>query len=435
MFPNEVSYYLFLILILIALSMLKSHNAQLIVILASSYIFYIISNNYLVVSLIFVSVLTFYSGYFIYVKDNKKLYLGMALFGSLGQLCLFKYSGLLAPLGISYFTFMGINYVFDIYRGKMKPTDSWLEYALFISFFPVITSGPIIRARDFLIQLKSKIEIRSDNLQQGLTLIGMGLIMKLVIADNLSIYLDPVFSEPTKYGSRAIIFAALAFGIQLYCDFAGYSDIALGSARLFGFRFPMNFNNPYLALSPADFWHRWNISLSTFLRDYVYISLGGNRKGMLRTHINLIITMVLCGLWHGATWNFLIWGGYHGILLSLHRLIRFPNNRATTIAGMVLTQYLVFLGWLFFKVNDLDDLIYCLGKFIMPTGFEVTDFVIGAAIVSMLLIFRNRLSDNDLVAYLGSVKGGYWFIYILVTILVIYFFSPIKVTKFIYAGF
>lgn len=435
MFPNELSYYVILTALLIVLSVLKTRPIYTAILLAVSYISYITFNNYLVASLVFTSALTFYCGRFIFSGNRKKLYLALAILGSLGQLFLFKYSGLLAPLGISYFTFMSLGYVFDIYRGKIQPTDSLSEYALFVSFFPIISSGPIIRARDFLSQIKDRIEITPDNFQQGLALITTGLIMKLIFADNLASYVDPRFANLTDFGSRTIILATLAFGIQLYCDFGGYSNIALGSARLLGFKFPMNFNNPYFAMSPADFWHRWNISLSTWLRDYLYIPLGGNRKGLLRTHLNLIITMVVCGLWHGATWNFLIWGAYHGALLSLNRLIRLPENRLISVAGMILTQYLVFLGWLIFKVNDPGKLAYCVSKFLVPTGLSYTEIGFGILAASVLVLAKDRVANNDWIDRLGAVRPAYWFIYLVLAMMLIYWGHPVEMTKFIYAGF
>jgi len=238
-----------------------------------------------------------------------------------------------------------------------------------------------------------------------------------------------------KFNSRAIMLATLAFGVQLYCDFGGYSNIALGCARILGFKFPMNFNNPYFAMNPQDFWHRWNISLSCWLRDYLYIPLGGNRKGAYRTYINLIITMVLCGLWHGATWNFLIWGGYHGTLLSLNRLIRLPSNRFSPMVGTLLTQYLVFLGWLIFKLSDSSNLTYCIHKFLIPEGFSYTEIVLGILMISILLLVRGKIANNDWLSRLGSAKPLYWFIYLVLAINMIYWFSPVKVTKFIYSGF
>jgi len=439
MLPNEFDYYLVLTFLILTLEIatLKSSRTQIVILLFASYILYISSNNYLVFSLAFVTILTYHCA-----KFNNKSLLAVALIGSLGQLALFKYSGLLntlgfsfSTLGVSYYTFMALGYTIDVYRGKIPPASSLLEYTLFVSFFPVITSGPIIRAGDFLAQIKDRLKIRPENFQQGLTLITVGLIMKLVIADNLASYVDPIFADPIKFQSRDVILATLAFGIQLYCDFGGYSNMALGTARMIGFKFPMNFNNPYFAMNLQDFWHRWNISLSCWLRDYLYIPLGGNRKSIFRTHLNLILTMIACGLWHGATWNFVLWGCYHGVLLSLHRLIRLPKNRILSLAGILVTQYLIFLGWLVFKVSDINNLEYCLSKFFIPTGFTSIDLAMGGTIIAGLLLLRTKIANNNWMSRIGSLRPIYWFLYLLIAINLIYWASPVKVTKFIYAGF
>jgi len=440
MLPYEVNYYIYLILVLLALFLLKSRFAQITVLVGTSYFLYILSNNYLILSLAFVTLLTYYCAR--YINYNKKLLLILALTGALGQLAIFKYTGFLSSLGfsfstlgVSYYTLMALGYTIDVYRGKLQPTESLIEYALFVSFFPVITSGPIIRAGNFLAQIRDRLKFTPENFQQGLTLIIMGLIMKLVIADNLASYVDLIFVDPMKYQSRDIILATLAFGVQLYCDFGGYSNIALGTARMLGFTFPMNFNNPYFATNPQDFWHRWNISLSCWLRDYLYIPLGGNRKGARRTYSNLILTMFACGIWHGATWNFLLWGGYHGGLLSLHRLIRLPENRIISLAEILITQYFIFLGWLIFKVNNINNLEWCLTKFLIPTGFTSVDLAVGGTIIAVLLLLRTKIADNNWMSRIGSFRPIYWFFYIFIAINLIYWASPVKVTQFIYAGF
>jgi alginate O-acetyltransferase complex protein AlgI len=300
-------YAFFLVFVILATALLEQRSLQIILLLLASYFFYITTSGFLIVALLFATGITFFCGERIQrarETKKKKVYLFLALIATLGQLSLFKYFGLslgisnlmhfpanfgmpmdgtnlLLPLGISFFTFQSLSYVFDIYRGKLTPASSFKDYALFVSFFPQITSGPIVRAKDFLSQLQAKVrlDIESQSLKNGITLIGIGLVKKMVIADNIASYADTVFSHPTYFGSLRIILATVAFGIQLYCDFSGYSDIAIGIARILGFRYPINFNNPYLAFSPNDFWHRWNISLSSFLRDYLYIPLGGNRKG------------------------------------------------------------------------------------------------------------------------------------------------------------
>jgi len=195
------------------------------------------------------------------------------------------------------------------------------------------------------------------------------------------------------------------------------------------------FNNPYFAANPQDFWHRWNISLSCWLRDYLYIPLGGNRKGAGRTYLNLMLTMLACGVWHGAVWNFLLWGGYHGILLSLHRLIQLPENRILSLVGILATQYLVFIGWLLFKVSDISILSYCLSKFVLPSGFSQIELAAGGVAIVILLLFRQQIANNYWAAQIGSSRPVYWFLYLVVAFNLIYWLSPMKVVKFIYANF
>ncbi len=435
MLPNSIEYYLLVCMLIIAIAAVN--NYQTLILLAASIAFYSITSQLFVWPLVLVILITYFGGHALRkYPEKKESILAFILIGVLAQLALFKYvPGQMLPLGISYYTFMALGYVIDVYREKLLPVNSIIEYALFVSFFPVITSGPIIRARDFLAQSKNRLKITPENFQHGFTLIIIGLIMKLVIADNLAPYVDSIFANPIKFQSRDIIFATLAFGIQLYCDFGGYSNIALGTARMLGFTFPMNFNNPYLATNPQDFWHRWNISLSCWLRDYLYIPLGGNRKGTIRTYSNLLLTMIACGLWHGATLNFLLWGAYHGGLLSLHRLIRVPQNRIISLTGILVTQYLVFIGWIIFKVDNLNNLEYCLSKFLIPSGFTFIDQIVGGTIIAVLLLLRNKIANNNWMSRIGSSRHIYWFIYLIIAINLIYWASPVKVTKFIYAGF
>lgn len=435
MLPNGIEYYLFICMLMIAIAAIK--NYQAIILLAASTAFYIVSSQFFIWPLVLVILITYYGGHAVKkFPEKKEILLLMILFITLIQLAIFKYlPGLLLPLGISYYTFMALGYIIDVYRGKLQPSTSLIEYALFVSFFPFITSGPIIRAENFFAQIKRSIKITPEDFKQGITLISIGLIMKLVIADNLAPYVDPIFADPIKFQSREIILATLAFGIQLYCDFGGYSNIALGTARMLGFKFSMNFNNPYFAMNPQDFWHRWNISLSSWLKDYLYIPLGGNRKSTIRTYFNLVLTMVACGLWHGATWNFLLWGAYHGGLLSLHRLIRLPENRISSLVGILVTQYLIFLGWLVFKVSDINDLHICLSKFLIPAGFASVDLAAAGVIISVLLLLRTKIADNNWVRRIGSFRSLYWFLYLIIVINLIYWASPGKITEFVYASF
>src|SRR5262245_10287096 len=217
------------------------------------------------------------------------------------------------PLGISFYTFEAISYVVDVYRGRTQPVRNPLDYAVYILFFPHLVAGPIVRPYEFLPQLDRPKRFDWPRFQAGVQLFLIGLLKKIVIADQVALVIDPVFKTPGEFNSAALWLAVLGYAVQIYCDFSGYTDMALGLAHTLGFKLPNNFNAPYLASSPADFWRRWHISLSRWLRDYLYIPLGGNRKGPVRTMVNLFVTMLLGGLWHGANWTFVVWGAYHGM--------------------------------------------------------------------------------------------------------------------------
>ena len=258
---------------------------------------------------------------------KRKMLVTLSLAINLGLLCYFKYTNffyeMLAPLwngtfepldiflpvGISFFTFQSLSYTLDVYRRDLKPLDNLLDYVFYVSFFPQLVAGPIVRARDFIPQIRQPQFVSNEMFGQGVFFIISGLFKKAVISDYISInFVERIFDNPGLYSGIENLFGVYGYALQIYCDFSGYSDMAIGIALFLGFRFPINFNSPYKSDSVTEFWHRWHISLSTWLRDYLYISLGGNRKGKLRTYINLILTMLLGGLWHGASWNFIVWG-------------------------------------------------------------------------------------------------------------------------------
>lgn len=234
------------------------------------------------------------------------------------------------PVGISFFTFESMSYVIDVYRGELEPQKSYFEYLSFVAFFPHLVAGPIVRPRDLLPQLAGPARFSSEEASEGLFLIAVGLLKKVVIGDYLALNLvDRVFDAPLMYSALECYVGVLGYAVQIYCDFSGYTDIAIGSALLLGVRFPLNFNAPYKAHNIADFWRRWHISLSTWLRDYLYISLGGNRRGKGRTYFNLMATMLLGGLWHGASWTFVVWGALHGAALAITRALQDLRARAS----------------------------------------------------------------------------------------------------------
>jgi D-alanyl-lipoteichoic acid acyltransferase DltB (MBOAT superfamily) len=265
---------------------------------------------------------------------------------------------IILPLGISFHTFQTLSHSIDVHRGRLVPSRSWVDYAAFILFFPQLVAGPIERASHMLPQYQRKRVIRAEDVQEGLWLILLGYFRKVAIADTAAVLCEPMFSHPEKFDSSELVAGLLLFTVQIYGDFAGYSDIARGTARLFGFELKRNFEHPYFAINVSDFWRRWHISLSTWLRDYLYVPLGGNRNGTLLTYRNLMITMLLGGLWHGASWNFVIWGALHGAYLCIHRALKPVIDRAPTAgllgalftaSGALLTFALVAFTWLFFR--------------------------------------------------------------------------------------
>lgn len=269
--------------------------------------------------------------------------------------------GLLLPIGISFYSFEAISYAVDAYQGKTTVARSYLDLLLFITFFPHLVAGPIVRARDFLPQLETARRVTSDCVAKGVQWIVIGYFMKIGVADNLAPAVDRVFANPGSASTLEAWLATLFFSFQIFCDFAGYTLIARGLAKLIGYDLTSNFEHPYIARGFSDFWKRWHISLSSWLRDYLYIPLGGNRDGRFLTYRNLMITMLLGGLWHGAAWTFVVWGGLHGLYLVGEHLIRgarrTPTERSTLrdLAAILITFVLVLVAWVFFRAASLPD--------------------------------------------------------------------------------
>ena len=276
---------------------------------------------------------------------------------------------IILPVGISFFVFQGLSYVVDVYRGDAPAEISLFKFALYIAFFPQLVAGPIIRAKDLLFQFEQDVQVDRQSTSAGLYMILCGLLKKAILADYLAAnLLDRVFESPSSYGSLEVLATVYGYALQIYGDFSGYTDIAIGVALLLGFALPPNFNLPYRANGLQDFWRRWHISLSTWLRDYLYIPLGGSRGGRVATYRNLFITMLLGGLWHGASWNFVIWGAFHGLGLAVWRIsaalwttlsIRIPALPAVTSPGMqglriFLTFHFVAALWIFFRAENFD---------------------------------------------------------------------------------
>ncbi len=278
---------------------------------------------------------------------------------------------IILPLGISFYTFETISYVVDVYRGRTRAARDPLDYALFILFFPHLVAGPIVRPRDFLPQLRRPKRLDWDRVYLGARLFILGFFKKCIIADHLGeLVVDPVFADPAAFGSSAAWLGVLAYAVQIYGDFSGYSDMGIGLAHSLGFKLPVNFHYPYLSANVAEFWRRWHISLSSWLRDYLFIPLGGSRGGTARTYRNLIVVMLLGGLWHGANWTFVVWGLYHGVLLALHRALPWPRALGSALLRpvcVVTTFVAVCAGWVFFRAPTFGDAGTILARMAWPT--------------------------------------------------------------------
>lgn len=356
-------------------------SLRLLFVTAFSYYFYYKSSG-LYFGLLAVVTLSDYLIAQCIARHRSKWLVALSLLIDLGLLGYFKYTNFFAgmwaqmigsnfqpwdiflPVGISFFTFQSMSYVIDVYRGDLKPLSSLLDYAFYVSFFPQLVAGPIVRARDFAPQIRKPLEITSQMLAQGSYLIAIGLFKKAVISDYISLnFVDRIFDNPSLYSGVENLLGVYGYTLQIYCDFSGYSDMAIGIALLLGFRFPMNFNAPYRSESITDFWRRWHISLSSWIRDYIYISLGGNRKGKVRQYVNLIITMLLGGLWHGASLNFIAWGGMHGMALAIHKWLRenlfhhdkhYRSRGLRLVFSVLLTFHFVAFCWIFFRNHTFE---------------------------------------------------------------------------------
>jgi D-alanyl-lipoteichoic acid acyltransferase DltB (MBOAT superfamily) len=390
--------------------------------LAASLFFYLAWIPRYIVILLLLITIDFFAALWIESREGtrRRGALILSLCANLGLLGWFKYANFLrdtwfalvnsgahveplaiiVPLGISFHTFQSLSYVIDVYRRKQPAIRSYVDYALFVSFFPQLVAGPIVRAEEFFGDYFHWKAPSAEEWQRGCAMILTGYIKKLVCADQFALVADKYFADPAAIPGFAPAWTgSIAFGLQIFFDFSGYTDIAIGVALLFGFHFPENFRRPYLAASATEFWRRWHITLSHWLRDYVYISLGGNRKGAWRTRVNLMLTMLLGGLWHGASWNFVIWGGYHGLLLSVERVIWGRRERTgwQRIPLTVVTFLLVTISWVFFRAKTFDAARFVVGQ--MFTGASGGPFLLGP--------WQLALAGLTLVIALAEEKQGW----------------------------
>ncbi|MEO1654903.1 MAG: MBOAT family protein, partial [Bacteroidota bacterium] len=323
---------------------------------------------------------------------------------------------LILPVGISFYTFQTISYIVDVYRRSIKPCDNLLDFAFYLSFFPQLVAGPIVRAKDFLPQIHQKISFKKEDMGQGLYMILKGLVKKAIIADYVAQYVNLVYANPAGYSGFEHLMAMYAYTLQIYCDFSGYSDMAIGLALLMGFRLPDNFKSPYNAADITEFWRRWHITLSTWLRDYIYIPLGGNRKGEERQFANLMITMLVGGFWHGASWKFVFWGGMHGLGLIVHKIF---NQTARSMEwspellrpiGWLINFHFVALLWIFFRAANFGDAAWSIHQMIFNLDWayfipflQTRGLVFLFIVVGFALHFVRDMDKLKLAEYYSSL--------------------------------
>ncbi len=486
---NTIEFIVFFISVLVIFVIFKNRNFHHYFLLGASYLFFYWSSNYLILLLIFSTILDFYVGKEIWKTKsirNKKILLAISVVGNLGLLGFFKYSdfaitqfnilgnyinltdeipllNLTLPIGISFYTFQTITYSLDIYRGQLKPSKSFREFAIFVTFFPQIVAGPILRAKQFLPQLNEKIDklkisklrlitIEKTTLKIGIAMMALGFFKKMFFADNISPMVNEIFAMPVGLESFTIIWGAIGFGIQVFGDFSGYSDIAIGAALIMGFKIPPNFNKPFFATSPSEFWRRWHISLSSWVKDYLFLPIVYRKIGSDFVLISgTLVTFLLLGFWHGAGWNFILFGLIHGIYVTFEIFIQkrnptFANNRffKTThgrIISILFTQYLVFFAWISFRVEDTDLMLYSMQKFLIwdfqignTIGFiRAHKFESGLICLFLILNFVSFRIGN----LLQRISSNNYFLFSFLTIIMlsIFFFYDGNSEDFIYFKF
>lgn len=473
---NSFIFLIFLAAVIPIYFSLPKHWRKYFLILAS-YVFYGYWDWRFCALILLSTLVDFYAARMIYRKvslKEKKAYLLLSVIVNLGILASFKYFqffidsfaplagifggnldflhlNIILPIGISFYTFQTMAYTIDVYRGKIKPTNNLADFALYVSFFPQLVAGPIERAGHLLPQIEILGRPTAEQVKTGVILIVTGMFKKVMIGDTTGRIVDNIFASPGFYKSDEILMALVLFSIQIYADFSGYSSIARGTARLFGVELMRNFEQPYLSSNITEFWRRWHISLSSWLKDYVYIPLGGNRKGELRTYINIMITMILGGLWHGANWTFVVWGGLHGLYLCIHKLMlgkrkikeRFEYTSFSSLlkffSKVILTFLLVLFTWLFFRAEDFSQAFFIMGKFInWESGeftlrfFRITSIFMFVVLIMDVLEYYTR--KHSFVALIKAVPVRYAVLTAVMLVTLLYMFQS-EPNPFIYFQF
>ena len=439
----EFAFFLPIVFILYWFVVNKSLKSQNVLIVFASYIFYGWWDWRFLSLILFSTIIDYLIGIKLSKQENgrkRKILLLLSIMVNLGFLGFFKYYNffldnfitaftffgseiegrsleIILPVGISFYTFQTLSYTIDIYKKKLNPTYDFIAFSAFVCFFPQLVAGPIERAKRLLPQFSSRRVLKYDFLVKGLNLILWGLFKKIVIADRLAVVVNEFYNHPTEYHGLTLVLGTIFFAFQIYCDFSGYSDIAIGTARLFGFDLMTNFRTPYFSQNAGEFWKRWHISLSTWFRDYVYIPLGGNKVVRSRWFINILITFFVSGFWHGANWTFVIWGGFHGTVLILETFFNKIKWNIPKSIRILRTFFIVCLGWVFFRSNSIQDAFLIIDDMMNVTSYSLSqlDFYIVPVVkdsvypmdifLSMLLIpfliviehlFTTKINFDDL---------------------------------------
>ena len=435
--------------------------------LIASCIFYMAAIPSYILVLFTLIITDYFAGRKIESTSNKKLWLIISIAANIGILGFFKYYNFFIsninsataanfsllhvalPIGLSFHTFQSLSYTIEVYRGNQPAVKHFGYYALYVMFYPQLVAGPIERPNHMFPQLFEKHSFSSQNLYEGLRLMAWGFFKKIVIADRVGGYADAVFNNPGQVNTVNIWVAVIFFSIQIYADFSGYSDIAVGAARCMGYHLMVNFNRPYFAKNIRDFWRKWHISLSSWFRDYVYIPLGGNRKGKLRKHFNILITFSLSGLWHGAGWTFIVWGFLHGIYIVLADLFTFSFHKrlSTRILQFLVTGLCIEFAWIFFRANSLHaakDIITRSFNFknislesiasVPSPVMQYGNFSLALLGLFIFFMFFVERKTNPLLTNLNSRKLLDMLIFVVIIVLIV-FYGVFHKTSFIYYQF
>jgi alginate O-acetyltransferase complex protein AlgI len=464
---NSILYLVFLPVVLLLYYNLQPAR-RMYMLLAASWLFYSVYNPWYMWVILGTTGVDFIAGSRIAATDDlsrKKRWVVLSITSNLGLLCFFKYTKFLAsnfvglaslfgchlpeftahialPLGISFHTFQGVSYTIDVYRGRIRPVTSFAEFALFVSFFPQLVAGPIVRAPEFIPQIDCRSEADSGEFRRGVGLLLYGMVKKVYVADVMAAFVNDAYADPVRVSGLGLAFATYAFTVQIYCDFSGYSDMAIGSALLFGIKLPQNFDRPYLATSIREFWQRWHMTLSRWLRDYLYIPLGGSRLGPRRTYVNVMVTMLLGGLWHGAGWNWIVWGGIQGGVMSVERatgLDRVPASALGRFMRWFITLHIAWFSWIFFRSRSLTEAAMVVERIVRwqpgPLAADARVIVYaGSALALVLVSDFFELKRRWLALLEGRPTTVRWTAYAAVVVLILTF-TRASHPEFIYFAF